>query len=295
MPKIGIALVLALLFACTTGSVYAEEEPEDLLAEAWTEYGLQAFSAADDLFADVAEVAQGEIRWQALLGRAQIVHYQMPGRDPEAAIPLYEALLGEVGDAAEWRGQVLARLADCHAEVVPVQIDRARELYREALATLPAESLMVQETALRFLATYLQRPDRTEIARGLEAANEFAAQMVGTPFASVFHGLRAEMAFYTDNYPALAEALDQQYRAGINNVSVKEGVLFRLARLHEVELGDYERAEAYYRRLAAEVPSSKKAHFAALRADELKAGKLDSDYAPPLSPRVEDTTGQGKE
>ena len=113
---------------------------------------MQAFSTADDLFADVAETAQGDTRWQALLGQAQIVHYQMPGRDPEEAIPLYKALLAEVGDKAEWRGQVLARLADCHAEVVPVQIDKARELYREALVTLPATSLMVQETALRFPA-----------------------------------------------------------------------------------------------------------------------------------------------
>jgi hypothetical protein len=88
----------------------------------------------------------------------------------------------------------------------------------------------------------------------------------------------------------LAEALDQQYRAGISNIKVKETVLFRLARLHEVELGDYALAEDYYRRLAAEVPSSQKAYFAVLRADELKAGKLDSDYAPPLSPQVEDAT-----
>ena len=36
--------------------------------------------------------------------------------------------------------------------------------------------------------------------------------------------------------------------------------------------------------------ASQKAHFAALRADELAIGKLDSDYAPPLAPRVEDQT-----
>ena len=285
-----MALILALALACYAHAANAEKTSADLLALAWQEYGLQAFANADALFADVVEVAQGETRWQALLGQALIVHYQMPGRDPETAIPLYEALLNEVGASTEWRGQLLARLADCHVEVEPAQIDKARALYRQALAVLPAQSLMVPETALRLLATYLQRPDRAEIARGLELADEFTAQMAATPFASVFHGLRAEMAFFTDNYPALAEALDQQYRAGINNVSVKEGVLFRLARLHEVELGDYARAEAYYRQLAAEVPSSQKAHFASLRADELKIGKLDSDYAPPLSPRVDDAT-----
>ena len=147
MAKNGIVALLALVFCALPAR--AEETPAQLLSRAWTEYGLQAFSNADKLFADAAEMAQGEERWQALLGRAQIVHYQMPGRDPQAAIPLYETLLREVGDTGLWRGQLLARLGDCHAELVPVQVDRARLLYREALAALPAESLLVQETALR--------------------------------------------------------------------------------------------------------------------------------------------------
>ena len=109
-----------------TSSLGAEETPADLLARAWEEYGLQAFSNADALFADAARIARGEERWQAQLGRAQIVHYQMPGRDPQAAISLYEELLREVGDAVPWRGQLLARIADCHAELVPAQIDSAR-------------------------------------------------------------------------------------------------------------------------------------------------------------------------
>ena len=280
------ATVFALMLC--TSSLGAEETPADLLARAWEEYGLQAFSNADALFADAARIARGEERWQAQLGRAQIVHYQMPGRDPQAAISLYEELLREVGDAVPWRGQLLARIADCHAELVPAQIDSARARYRQAMDALPEESRLVEETALRYLTTYLQRPDRGEIARGLQAADEFAVGMAATPFASIFHGLCAEMAFFIADYPALAKALDSQYRAGISNVRVKEGVLFRLARLHEVELGDYARAEEYYRRLAQEVPSSQKAHFAALRAGELAIGKLDSDYAPPLAARVED-------
>ncbi len=286
------ALWLALLLALCSHPARAEEMPSDLLRQAWEEYGLQAFSNAERLFDAVldSEEASQQERWQAMLGQAFITHYQMPGRDPEEAIEQYEALLKEVGDQGEWRGQILGRLADCYVELTPSQMDKARSLYEEALLALPSESLLVQETMLRLLSSYLQRPDRSELARGLQRATELLPRFADTPFASVFHGLRAEMAFFADDYPLLAEALDSQYRAGINNVRVKEMVLFRLARLHEVELGNYAQAEDYYRRLAIEVPSSQKAYFAVLRADELKAGKLDSDYAPPLTPQVEDET-----
>jgi len=288
------ALLLALCVGI--GSALAQEAPDQLLGRAWNEYGLQAFSNAEELFSEVSEssLANKEERWQALLGLAFIMHYQMPGRDPEAAIPLYEDLLKQVGETREWRGQVLGRLADCHVEIVPPQMDKARSLYKEAISSLAPGSLLIPETSLRLLSSYIQRPDREEIKRGLALAEELAPRFTDTPFESVFHGLRAEMAFFIDDYVALVDALDKQYRAGINNISVKELVLFRLARINEVELGDYKRAEAYYRRLATEVPSSQKAHFAMLRANELKAGKLDSDYAPPLSPGVKDGTTKEK-
>lgn len=263
---------LALTLCLLAGALWAQERPAALLGRAWSEYGLQAFANADALFAQVAqsEQASQEERWQGQLGRAFITHYQMPGRDPEAAIPQYEALLQQVGQRGLWRGQILGRLADCHMELAPAQVDRARSLYEQAISALPTDSPLVQETQLRLLSSYLQRPDRGEIIRGLQVAAEMAPRFAETAFESIFHGMRAEMAFFVGDYAALAEALDAQYRAGISNVRVKEGVLFRLARIHELELGQYARAEAYYRLLASEVPSSQKAHFATLRADELK-------------------------
>ncbi len=286
------ALALCLL----ASALRAQERPAERLGRAWSEYGLQAFANADGLFAEVAQSSQAseEERWQAQLGRALITHYQMPGRDPEAAIPQYEALLQQVGQRGLWRGQILGRLADCYMEIAPAQVDKARGLYDQSISALPADSPLVQETMLRLLSSYLQRPDRGEIVRGLQVADQMAARFAGTSFESIFHGMRAEMAFFISNYPALAEALDAQYRAGISNVRVKEAVLFRLARINELELGQYARAEAYYRLLASEVPSSQKAHFATLRADELKRGKLDSDYAPPLSTPVEDQRAKEK-
>ena len=92
------ALPLALCLSAAT--LLAQEPPAELLGRAWTEYGLQAFSNADGLFAQVAqsERASQKERWQARMGRAFITHYQMPGRDPQAAIPQYEALLQDVDE-----------------------------------------------------------------------------------------------------------------------------------------------------------------------------------------------------
>ena len=101
------ALPLALCLSAAT--LLAQEPPAELLGRAWTEYGLQAFSNADGLFAQVAqsERASQKERWQARMGRAFITHYQMPGRDPQAAIPQYEALLQDVDERDLWRGQIL--------------------------------------------------------------------------------------------------------------------------------------------------------------------------------------------
>ncbi|NKB66971.1 MAG: tetratricopeptide repeat protein [Candidatus Latescibacteria bacterium] len=273
----GGGLLVLALSGLGIGPLVAQEAPQALLDLAWEEYGLQAFANADRLF-DRAADAQGATqvqRWQALLGQAFITQYQMPGRDPEAALEQYQELLDEVGQDSTWRGLILARLGDCHAELDPPQFAAARDYYRQALAVLPHQAALAQETILRLLTTYMHKPDRGELARGLAEAQEWSERLQGSAFAGVFHGLRAEMALFLGDYSQLAEALDSQYRAGINNISVKEMVLFQLARLHEVELDDPDAAQRYYRQLAEEVPSSQKAHFARLRADQLgEEGRL---------------------
>ena len=92
------------------------------------------------------------------MGRAFITHYQMPGRDPQAAIPQYEALLQDVDERDLWRGQILGRLADCYMEVVPAQVDKARSLCDQALSALPDDSPLVQETMLRLLSCICSDP-----------------------------------------------------------------------------------------------------------------------------------------
>ena len=262
---------------------FAQEQIDDRLFRGWNEYGLQAFSNAEELFHTVAyseNVTQEQIL-QAKLGLAFITHYQMPGRDPAAAIPLYENLLDEIEGREQLEGLIFGRLADCYLEISPPEIDRARSFYKQAITVLSKDSILLPETMLRFLTTYLVKPDSTEIRQGLIESEKLRPRFRGTDLASVFHGIRAEMAFFVSDFVVLTEALEKQYQSGINNVNVKEAVLFRLARLYELELSDYNRAEYYYRLLVSEIPSSQKAYFANLRADELNSGKLNSDFMPP--------------
>ena len=282
--------VLLLCFLLCGTESWAAEAPSVLLKNAWAEYGFQAFDSAQNLFEEAEESPQStpEQRLQARLGLAFITHQQMPGRDPEAALTLYESLLQEIPQDHNLRFLLLSRIGDCHAESDPPEFERARQFYRQGLETATDTSLMVQETILRLVTTYMNRPDSEAFAQGLAVAEEFAPRMQGVHFESIFYGLQVELSFFLGAHERMAAALERQYRAGISNVKVKENVLFQLARLHEVELRDFPKAEAYYRQLAAEIPSSQKAYFARLRADELRAGKLQSAYGPPLPPLVED-------
>ena len=87
------------------------------------------------------------------------------------------------------------------------------------------------------------------------------------------------------DFPKEVASLKAQHEAGIENITVKAGVLFQIARTSEVALRDFKQAEHYYRLVATECSFDKRAYFARLRADELARGKIESDYAPPLPPK----------
>jgi tetratricopeptide (TPR) repeat protein len=274
-------LLWSLVIALWATTVFADL-PAERLAEAWREYGFQAFGQADRLFESVEEAEQATVedRFQARLGRALIVHNQMPGRNPETAISLYEQLL-EQTETDSLRAFIHARLGDCAAEIRPPDLAVARQQYRVALDLATPGSLLMQETALRLVTTYMQRPLREDFLKGLETARSLEADLKGTALSSVLYGLQAELALFVRDPRAMVRALELQHEAGIHNTQIKERVLFQLARVYEVELGDYERAVRYYHALVDEVPTSQKAYFAGLRAAELERGQIVSDIAPP--------------
>jgi hypothetical protein len=263
----------------------AAETPADRLKMAWEEYGYQAWSRAERLFGDVrrSPASTAEQRRQAQLGEAFMAQYRMPGRDPAAAVALYEALIRELPATNDLRVVALTQIGSCHLETTPPDFARGRAALRQALDLPARDALVGHEAALRLLASYVRRPGEADVREGLAAADGLLARLEGSPVAGVAHGIASQLAFRAGDLRLFERELMAQDRAGIVNRSIKARVLFQIARLNETEFRDYAKAARYYRRLHDEVPSSETAYYAGLRAAELERGQLDSAYAPPLS------------
>jgi two-component system nitrogen regulation response regulator GlnG len=81
---------------------------QGMLDSAWREYEYQNFGGAARLFSLIQRdrAATADERLQARIGTAMVVHYRIPGGDPQRAIPLYRAILDSLGDAHPLRANV---------------------------------------------------------------------------------------------------------------------------------------------------------------------------------------------
>ena len=279
--------------------VLAGEVPALRLRTAWDEYGFQAWKNANRIFAEVAAApeASGVEKLQARFGLALVMQYQLPGDDPAAARGMYEALLKDVPAGDVLRAVILGQIGSCLFEQTAADYAQGREFLRKALAEQTADVFITQEIIVRLLASYLQRPSLKEFREGLTAADELLPKMAEGALASVAHGLAAQMAFATGDVKRFEAELVAQAQAGVENRVIKQQVLFRVARINETTFRNYAKAAEYYQKLHDEIPTSPQAYWAGLRAAELRQGKLNSDYAPPL---VKDesagagTAGDGK-
>jgi hypothetical protein len=298
-----VALVfVAGLTATWTAFAASEESPSTLLMRAWEEYGFQAWTTSDALFQRVvaSAAASPDERFQARLGKAFVLQNQMPGRSPEDAAKLYAALLQDLPAKHTMRALALDCQGACLIDAKTPDYDKGRALLREAMATTPAQPLVVQDAALRLLSSYLKRPDMEQYKAGLAIADELLPRLKGATLEGVAHQMAAYLAFWTGDLKRCSAEREAQYRCGIESRAWKEWTMFNIARLSEAAFHDYGKAAEWYQRLHDELPAESRAYFSGLRAAELRAGKINSDYEPPLIPEraaapTNAPAGQGKE
>ena len=292
-----LCLVVGLLVGCRepSGQTASDLSPPHLLKTAWEEYGFQAWNQADRLFDQVILLpsATDDQKYQARLGKAFIVQNRMPGRSAEGALKLFEALLNDLPISHALRPLVQSSLGACYLDSKKPDYEQGRAYLQEVLDNPDADTLVAQDAALRLLASFLKRPDPEQYDEGLRRAESVISRVRGTPMESVLHWMAGRLALWTGDLRRFADETEAQYRCGIENRALLETALFTLGRLNEAVFSDYALAADWYEQLSKDLPTHGRAYFGRLRVAELRAGKINSDYEPPLVPETTPAAERG--
>jgi hypothetical protein len=266
-------IVACLIVALGATSTLAAPRAAELLRSAWEEYGFENWSRSQALFTQALQASDTTPadRCQAHFGLASVVQYRMPGRDPEAAIPLYEKLLADLPERNPLRPAVLCRLGTCRIDQARPDYDRGRAHYREALSGGDMSAVTTQEAALWLIASYMRRPLPDEFRKGLAVATELLPRLRGATLEGVAHSLAASLAFNVGDLKRMSAEYEAAEAAGIENRQVREITLFRIARVNDVGLNDPAKAARYYRRLHDDIPSCMHAYYSGVRAAALES------------------------
>jgi len=255
----------------------------DLLAEGWQAYQLGEYQQAAGHFEQIlaSEPAGSDLHLQALYGLATTWNLRLPAQDQdkEQAERLYKRIL-EIAphhELAPWADLALARML--HLVPVGEEADYAvvQPAYRKIIETYP-DTLAAREAFVYLMATKVASLETNEL---LEAISELER----------FVGDTRERSFHQPAYSLLAVSLHalgrqaERLNAEIRSLESTEvdptnpynefsWQYWNLATIAEFELGDFETARAYYRKLLEEYPRDRRrfgAKQALKRMDDLEA------------------------
>lgn len=281
------AFFLALLaVTAAAGSEKAAQSPEKerdkygvILETAWDEYGFQNWDKAMRLFNEVLSSKNSSDRQklQARIGEAFITEYRAPGSQPEKSIGLWDGIIKDLPQGDPLIPFGMMHRAYAFLLMKNQDFTRGRAAYLEALALVEQKNSSIgQQIVLSYLASFMMRGIESEYRRGLVEAEKYIPLAKGGKLDSSMYAIVAAMAGCIGEYQKESDALEAQYAAGVNSRANLEGVLFKLGRINDVYLKNYTLAEKYYRIFSQELPTNRKAHYAILRADELKKGITES-------------------
>lgn len=252
-------LVLLGLQGCTRAP-RVDAGGEQTLDRAWQNFRLAEYDQADKEFSAILARAPAgsEESVRARFGLANVCNLRRPGEDPDKARSLYEQIIRESPghDLAPWCELALVRLR----HVVPVgkdpDYDVVRKGYRDIIARHPGH-LAAKEATIYLNATLVATLDETLTWQAVSNLNAFIA--TGTrEFAGPAYSLLA-VSYTTLKKPELR--LQSEIQA-FENVEIDPANPFNefawaywnIATIAEFEVGDFELARQYYRRLVQEYP-----------------------------------------
>ena len=274
----GVLACALALSACAPKKVASGQE--NSIAAAWTDYSLAEFDLAIDKFnAALSSSSPGsDIHLQALYGLATTWNLRRPGEDLDKARGFYAQVLSESPrhDMAAWSLLALARTK----HLVPVGEDpdyeEVRKAYQEVIDRFPGH-LAAEEAFIYLQATLISTLKEKETRQALAAFEKYV-QDPSKKFIGPAYSLMA-VSYQTLNMPeerlrAEEQSLETTEVDPTNPFTEFAWQYWNLATIAEFEVGDFDTARKYYRKLIEEYPTDIRlygAKQALKRMDEVEA------------------------
>jgi tetratricopeptide (TPR) repeat protein len=261
-----ILVALAGFCAAAAGSGCARAgaaagDPRAALVEGWRNFRLAEYDfALRDFEAALAGAARGSDEYfQALFGLANVWNLRRPGEDVAKARALYRRIIDEAPghDLAAWSELALVRML----HVVPVgqdpDYDKVRAGYRALIEKYP-DHLAAKEATIYLNATLVATLDPAMTRQAVSNLTAFIAS--GTkefvaPAWSLLAVSYTTLGMQKERLEAEIKSLENVEVDPANPFNEFAWAYWNIATIAEFEVGDFDMARAYYRRLIEEYPA----------------------------------------
>lgn len=248
---------LALLSACAKKQM--AEEPKDLIVKGWNDFTLYEFDQAVAKFTEALETTNIDDRLFALYGLATTWNLRRPGEDPKKAVELYDQIIREAPehDLAAWSLLALARMK----HLVPVgeepDYTEVRKAYQEVIRRFP-NHLAGKEAFIYLNSVLISSLDPKDAKQAIASLEEYV-KIPSNTFVGPAYSLLAVAYTTLGN----SEKRLESEILSLNNTEVDPSNPFtefswqywNIATIAEFDVGDFDTARTYYKKLIAEYPT----------------------------------------
>lgn len=278
--RVVFVTIVSLFYAGCRRAIEERLTSHDLLPAAWNDYTMGEFTRAIQRFEFLrATESQGSDLWcHATYGLATTWNLRRPGEDPAKARALYQELLSAAPnhELAPWAALALARMK----HLVPVGQDpdyeEVRRAYQEVMRTYPGH-LAAQEAFLYWASTLIATIEPGPTRQAIAALREYVANptnaFVGPAWSLIAVGSQT-LGEQEERLQAELRSLETTEVDLTNPFTEFAWQYWNIATIAEFEVGDFETARKYYRKLIEEYPRDVRiygAKQALKRMDEVEA------------------------
>lgn len=259
--SLGMVYVAAILLSAPGCARREVPDAATRIGQAWQDFRLSEYASAVELFgAVVADASAGQAaRQEALYGMAEIWRTRLSGTDVAKAKTLYEQAIGvcPTNDIAAWSSLAMARMVHVGKGDEPAGAD-VIAAYEDVVRRFP-DHPAGEEACLHIHSVRLCLRTSNEVLAAKADIERFLDERPGSPFRSLAFSLKAYthefLGQQEERMRALIQSLECAERDPLSpwsDFSVKYWVIATVA---EFDVGDFDVARKYYKRLIEEQPT----------------------------------------